>query len=579
MPTETDRLVRGFTVQLRHSGVSHVIICPGSRSAPLTLAFTRDPAFRCWLHLDERSAGYFALGLARQLGAPVALLCTSGTAAANFLPAVVEGSLSRQPLVVITADRPPELRENGAAQTIDQLRLYGSHVRWAAELPLADGSEALERHARATAARAVELALGPPAGPVHLNFPFREPLVGPRIPEPAIETMEPVTRAPQPPPEAALAQLARELPGRRGLIVCGPQSPALPARAIAALAAALAWPVLADPLSGLRVGQHDLSAVVESYDALVRDPEFTAGARPQVVLRFGAAPTSKPLNGWLAALPEARQYVVDVAGGWRDPDVTATAMLRADPAALCAALLPRLDGAARPDPAWGARWSAANQAARGALRAALDALDEPFEGRAPVELAAALPEGSTLVAGNSMAVRDVDSFLPALARDLRIEGTRGASGIDGVVSSAAGAAAARGGPVGLLIGDLSFFHDLNGLWPLRRYGLDLVVLLVHNNGGGIFNFLPQAEVAPDQFEPWFGTPHGLDFRGAVEMHGGRFEHLEGSGGWREPIARAVAAGGLTVLELRTERTRNVELHREVQRRVQEAVRGCAEARA
>ena len=575
MSADTDRYVRGFVAQLHGGGVAHAVICPGSRSTPLTLALTRDPRYRCWLHLDERSAGYFALGLARRLDAPVALLCTSGTAAANFLPAVVEASLSRVPLVVLTADRPPELRDVGAAQTIDQPGLYGSHARWAVDMPLADGGAALERFARGVASRAAEVAAGPPAGPVHLNFPFREPLVergSERLSPPTDGDRAATPPAPRAPSAEAAAELTAAFAGRRGLIVCGPESGGLPAGEIAALAAALDWPLLADPLSGVRAGGHDLGRVVETYDTLVREPEFAADAAPEVVLRFGAAPTSKALNEWLAARGGVPQYVVDEAGGWRDPDATASAMVRAHPAALCTALLERIDGSARADAAWASRWLAANRAARDALREGMDALEEPFEGRAPVELAAALPEGATMVVGNSMPVRDVDSFLPALARDLRLTGNRGASGVDGVVSAAAGTAAAGRGPVALLIGDLSFFHDLNGLWPLRRYGLDLTVLLVHNDGGGIFHFLPQAQAAPDQFEQWFGTPHGLDFRPAVEMHGGSYRRLEGNGGWSDALAEAVAAPGLAVLELRTDRERNVELHRRVLRHAHEAVR-------
>ena len=573
MPAETDRYVRGFTAQLRRSGVSHVVICPGSRSTPLTLAFTRDPAYHCWVHLDERSAGYFALGLARQLDAPVAVVCTSGTAAANFLPAVIEASLSRIPLLVLTADRPPELRDVGAPQTVDQSRLYGSHARWFAEMPLADGSAALERYASAAALRGAELAQGPPAGAVHLNFPFREPLI-----EASSASVAPpvggaaAVHAPiQHPAEEALDALTAACSGRRGLIVCGPESAGLPADAIAALARVLRWPVLADPLSGLRAGRHDLAQVVETYDTLVRDSEFAAGAAPEVVLRFGAAPTSKALGQWLATLTAAEHFVVDVAGGWRDPDAVASAVVRSDPAVLCDALLGRLDGRVATDAAWLARWTAANRTAREALRDALDEIDEPFEGRAPVELAAALPEGATLFAGNSMPVRDLDSFLPALPRALRLVGNRGASGIDGVVSSAAGMAAGAGGAVGLLIGDLSFFHDLNGLWPLRRHSLDLTVLLVNNDGGGIFHFLPQAELA-EGFEQWFATPHGLDFRPAVELHGGSYRRLEGSRGWSSALAQAVAEPGLSVLELRTDRRRNVELHRQVLGRVHEALR-------
>jgi len=568
---QTDRFVRAFTEQLRRGGLRHVVIAPGSRSTPLTLAFARDDAFVPWLHLDERSAGYFALGLARELGEPVALVCTSGTAAANFLPAVVEAFLSRIPLVVLTADRPPELRHVGANQAIDQVKLYGGHVKWAVELPLADGSAALERYARSTAARVTALAAAAPAGPVHVNAPFREPMVDVAAPaaRPELDAATGATEVLTAPAEAepyVVADLAASLAGRRGLLVAGPAAEGLPAAPLAALAAALGWPLLADPLSGLRAGRHDLSHVIDTYDVLLREPGFAAAMTPEVVLRFGGAATSKPLNGYLAARPQVRQVVVDAPGGWLDPDAGAATMIHADAARFASALAGAIGQPAPPE--WSGAWTEASALTRVALREAADALTTPFEGRAPLELAEVLPDGATLVAGNSMPVRDIDTFFPVLPRAVRIVGTRGASGIDGVVSTAAGAAAARhhgarSGPVVLLIGDVSFFHDLNGLWPVRRYGLDLTVLLVHNDGGGIFHFLPQATAAPDRFEEWFGTPHGLDFRGAVEMHGGRFSRLEGAGGWAGPLRTAMEAGGLNVLELRTDRQTNVPLHRQV----------------
>ncbi len=572
---QTDQLVRTFTAQLRRSGVAHVVIAPGSRSTPLTLAFARDPEWTSWLHLDERSAGYFALGLARQLRAPVALVCTSGTAAANFAPAVAEAALSRIPLIVLTADRPPELRDIGANQTINQANVYASHPKAVFEAPVADGSEALLRWARTTAARAASLATESPAGPVHLNFPFREPLTdaAPPLPLlPAVDAIDVPAPASLAPSDETVARLATLCAGRRGLIYCGPEPYGLPAEAIAGLAAALGWPVLAEPLSGVRAGRHSLDHVIEAYDPLLRSARFAAAAAPEVVLRFGAAPTSRGQQALLAARPGLYEIVVDEAGGWRDPDGTAHTMVHADAAAFCAALTSKLAGeAARPDAAWLALWRDVNAAARTALGEALGAMDEPFEGRGPVELAAALPDGATLVVGNSMPVRDMEAFFPALPRDVRIVGTRGASGIDGVVSTAVGAAAARGGPVALLIGDLSFFHDLNGLWPLRRHGLSLTVLLVNNDGGGIFHFLAQAEDAHEYFEPWFGTPHGLDFAHAVALHGGRYERLEGSGGWAPRIAQALARDGLDVLEVRTDRVTNVPLHRAVWARVDTAV--------
>jgi 2-succinyl-5-enolpyruvyl-6-hydroxy-3-cyclohexene-1-carboxylate synthase len=400
---------------------------------------------------------------------------------------------------------------------------------------------------------------------VHLNFPFREPLVDASPSEAPAPPRHGVAPPPvQHPSEAAVTSLIDALSGRRGLVVCGPEAMGLPAPEVAALAAALGWPILADPLSGLRAGRHDLGGVVATYDALLRNAAFAGAHAPEAVLRFGAAPTSKALNVWLAAHRSIPHAVVDVAPAWREPDGVASSVIHADAAALCAALLARLGARDRAPEGWLASWQSAERATSTALHDAIEALDEPFEGRAALDLASALPEGSTLVCGNSMPVRDIDSFFPRLDRDVRLVGTRGASGIDGVVSTALGAAAARRGPVALLIGDLSFFHDLNGLWAARRHNLDLTVLLVNNDGGGIFHFLPQAELAPDAFEEWFGTPSGLDFRHAVALHGGRYARIEDPRGEAAaPLAEALARPGLNVLELRTDRVRNVELHRRV----------------
>ena len=580
----SDQLVRTFIAQLRHSGLRHVVICPGSRSTPLTVAFARDGSFTPWLHLDERSASYFALGLARQLEEPVALVCTSGTAAANFAPAVFEAWLSRVPLVVLTADRPPELRDTGANQTIDQSRVYGTHVKRAIELPIADGTEAVLRLARSSAARAVSLAMEKPYGPVHVNVPFREPLLDATTSLPALPA-ESALDVPQPEPLAptleTITRVAEACAGKRGVIYCGPEPYALPAEAIASLAATLGWPVLAEPLSGLRVGTHPLDHVIETYDPLFRTPRFVRDAAAEVVLRFGAAATSRPAMGYMAARDGLREIVVDDAGGWRDPEGSVWMMVHADAATFCELLEADLDarGDAQADEAWLALWVDANAAANAAMREAMDAMEQPFEGRVQIEVAEALPDGATLVLGNSMPVRDAESFFPALAREASLVGTRGASGIDGVVSTAAGAAAVRQAPVVLLIGDLSFFHDLNGLWAIKRHNLNLTVVLVNNDGGGIFSFLPQQDAAPQEFEEWFGTPHGLDFAHAVALHGGRYELLTGDRGWAARIAQATREPGLTVLEVRTDRASNVSLHGDVWTRVREAVGAVLDARS
>ncbi len=580
--------------QLAAAGVHHVVICPGSRSTPLVLAVESEIGLRPLLHLDERAAGYFALGIARQSGSPVAVVCTSGTAAANLLPSAVEASLSRVPLLLLTADRPPELRDVGASQSVDQLRLFGTHARWSAELPCAPAEgevpSELLANARHLAARAVTAATGPPAGAVHLNLPFREPLVAAageseRASGSAAESISlfpPAYHTPLPPEPSALAMLATETVGRRGLLVCGPESAGLPAPSIVRLGEALGWPILADPLSGLRTGTSASGGVIVSYDAILREPTVGKVLAPEVVIRFGAQPTSKPLSTWFERLHEAgtlREWLVDVAGVWRDPSASAM-MFRADPGVLADALTEAVVGTPRSNAGWFEAWREADAIASEAIDAGLaeiDAAGEPFEGAAARALALALPNGGTLVCGNSMPVRDVDGFLPMLMRHLRVVGTRGAAGIDGVASTAAGAAVVAAeegtGPVGLLVGDLSFLHDLTGLWPVSRHELSLTVVLLNNDGGGIFHFLPQREAMPTTFESWFGTPGNIDAAAVASIFHGRHAVLPvAASAMRETIAEALGSPGLTVLELRTDRERNVELHRELWAHVCAALR-------
>src|SRR5437763_6746136 len=512
--------------ELAQAGVQHACICPGSRSTPLALCLAEHAAITRWVHVDERSAAFFAVGLAKASGTPVALVCTSGTAAANFLPAIVEARYGRVPLLVLTADRPPELRDNGAPQAIDQIHLYGGNVKWFVEMPLPDAAEPTLRYLRATAARAVATAMEGPAGPVHLNLPFREPLVPPSpdfLPHAGTEarsedTEKPscspclrddhhvVVAGPRVAPQETVADLARSLAATpRGLIVCGPQSDPALAAAVTRLAAALGYPVLADPLSGVRCGRHSGAYVLDCYDAVLRD-ERAAALTPDVVLRFGATPTSKALLTFVRGV--GRHVLVDGDGGWRDPVALAGEILHADAALLCAALvdevanrsaLRALDRCAG-DPAWAERWLTSDRRARGAIAAYLEQLGEPFEGKVFAELAEMLPDGATLYAGNSMPVRDLETFFAGSRRDVRFLSNRGANGIDGVVSSALGASAALreadavplsraqvGGvlhapagvraPLVLVIGDLSFYHDLNGLLAARRYGLDATIVL------------------------------------------------------------------------------------------------------
>ena len=552
---------RALVEALASAGVRDACVTPGSRSTPLTIALAEQDAIRPWLHLDERSSAFFALGLARASGRPVVLVCTSGTAAANFHPAVVEADLSRVPLIVCTADRPLRLRNVGAPQTIDQVGLYGVSVRHERDLPAPASPDADPAVFAEAARHAVETSLGPLPGPVHLNFPFEEPLI--EAPEDHPDPASPSARGPLPavpalaPEPDALAEAAEALnASERPLIVAGPESGGLPAQPIASLASALGSPLLADPLSGLRAGPHDRAQVIDAYDAFLRDPRADVLA-PDCVLRFGAAPTSKALNQFLARATDATHILCDLPGSFRDPNAVTTHRLVADAGSTADAL--RAAVSSERDGAWLAQWRERDARARRALGGYARAAPEPFEGRAVVELQRALPAGATLFAGNSMPVRDVDAFLASDDKPLSVVSNRGANGIDGVVSSALGHAAAGVGPVALLIGDLSLFHDLNGLWAGVRHGLDLTVVAINNGGSAIFHYLPQAAHG-HVFEEWFGTPSDVDFAAAARAYGASHCLL---GDWAELEGALAGPGqGVRIVEIRTDRARNYELHEE-----------------
>jgi 2-succinyl-5-enolpyruvyl-6-hydroxy-3-cyclohexene-1-carboxylate synthase len=563
---DTHVLLRAFADELARSGVRHACTSPGSRSTPLVLALARDGRIATHSHIDERCAAFFALGVAKATGEPVAITCTSGTAAANFAPAVVEAHEAGVPLLVLTADRPPELREVGAGQAIDQLKLYGSAVRRFFDVGTHDASA--EPWMRALACRAVHAARGAGGrpGPVHLNFALREPLVAPTDLPPGRGGRADggpwlVRRcAPAVPGEEQLAAYAgwvRSNP--RGLVVAGRAERGQPrlAAALARFAAAAGWPLLADPLSWARRG----SCAVAHYDALLRCEPFAAAHAPTGVLRAGDLPTSKPLRAWLATLEEAEQVAFDPEGVWHDPDATLATVLGADPAATLEALAERVEPG---DGAWLESWMNADASAAAAIDEVLaDGLGEPRVAR---ELGALLPADATLFVASSMPVRDVETFFAVRADPPRVLAHRGANGIDGTVSGAFGAAAAGAGPVVLLIGDVALAHDIGGLLAARRLGLALTIVLIDNDGGGIFEFLPVAE-AEDVFEEHVATATGLDAREIAALFGADYTAPRDPGELATALTAALAATTTTILHVRTDRKANVVEHRNVWERV------------
>lgn len=584
-----------FVDELYQSGVHHMVVSPGSRSTPLAMTAARHEQIKLWIHVDERSAAFFALGMAKMSGRPVALICTSGTAAANYLPAVVEAYYARVPLILLTADRPHELRDVGASQTIDQLNLYNKHVKWFTDVALPENHPVMHHYICRTASRAVAHSCTAPAGPVHLNFPFREPLVPDFT---VLEENRKLDKTPSDAPSPLIAeekratiqvmdgwrqlkeeqvdQLADQLLNfSRSIMVCGPVDHYQGLEELITLAETLQIPLLADPLSNLRSTGRLSPVVIDSYDAFLRLEDVVKRLKPDGIIRFGAMPISKPYMLYSQHWAGIPHLVVDGGAGWRDPHHLVTEMVYADPYFLCHALIPILQRKLnqvgvqqrKQRDHWLKLWQRINQATRRAIKEEMERFDSMFEGRLFSELADLLPEQSVLYVGNSMPVRDLDTFFETTPKTVRILANRGASGIDGLVSSALGASCVTAQPVVLVVGDLSFYHDLNGLLPAKLYDLNLTIVLVNNNGGGIFSFLPQAE-HPEHFEQLFGTPLNLDFSHAAHLYGGTFTRVRSWSSFRESFQRALASQGLNIIELSSHRQENVVLHRQVWQAVQ-----------
>lgn len=557
------------------AGLREICVAPGSRSTALTLAVASHPDVTVYRHLDERSAGFFALGMALALDRPVALLSTSGTATANFFPAIIEARMAQVPLLVLTADRPPELRYSGANQTIDQIRLYGEQVLWSVDAPLPEHEPAdvALRNLRALMARAWARANGALKGPVHLNFPFRKPFEPPEH-EPDIRFLEEigylpriVRGSPAPPEEAVDDITALITEHERGLIVCGPRCPSgdFP-EAVAELSRRSGYPIVADALSGVRYGPWVEDTVVCSdirfwlTDGRLKIGDLEAA---DVVLRFGAAPTSKALNAFLAR-PGLDIVHVRGNGVWADEGHRTSLFLHADEPLTCRQLLRRLPQ--REQRTWQQEIGEREEAAQKALCEALKG--EFFDGVVLKDVVKQLPHGALLFVGNSLPVRHLDEFGSPLAKRLQVFANRGASGIDGNISTGLGLAAARSEPVTLVVGDVTFYHDMNGLLAAGAHGLDATIVLLNNGGGGIFRRLPVAQFEPP-FTELFLTPHGLDFVHAARMYG--FEHVPVKDGdaFRRRFATALAEPGRRIIEVITDSARDDERRREVMREVGE----------
>jgi len=540
-----------FVETLVRCGVREAVISPGSRSTPLTIAFARHPSIEAISILDERSAGFFALGLAKQKRRPVVLLCTSGTAGANYFPAIIEACESHVPLIAITADRPPEMRECASGQTIDQLKLFGGYVTWFHEIAVPEPSLLLLRYLRQTVAHAVGRARA--GGPVQLNAPFRDPL--PPIENESAKSLTNQIGADffehlEAAEKSTTAPVIWQRPTTtRGLIVAGPDDvtdPMAYAAAVLKFSKTLGWPVLADALSPVRHHAGPGSFVVAAYDAILRSPNAARELMPRSVLCLGSWPTSKVLRGWLEG---SGAEIVLVSPQIENRDAlhgkTRQIVLSAENLAA--------DSSRAGDPAYAEAWMKCELSAQAVLTQEFktNAWHEP---RVTRELAACLPVGTPFFVASSMPVRDVEYFWPANDRRAQFFFNRGANGIDGTLSTALGVAYANA-PAVLLTGDLALLHDTNGFLQRTSLKGSLTIVLVNNNGGGIFQHLPVAEFEPP-FEKFFGTPQDVDFAKLCAAYGIEHRVIES---WLplQDALKALPASGIRVLEIRTDRRRDV----------------------
>ena len=593
---------RALLEVLAEFGLEEVEIAPGSRSGPLVLASRSLPGLNARVHLDERCAAFFALGYGRTQLGPAAVITTSGTAVANLLPAVVEADMSDVPMLLITADRPPRLRGADANQTIGQAGIFGDRVRFEADLPV-PSRNALEgggpHSIREIARRAARHALGPPGGPVHLNVPFDKPLQPPSAAgldlagpgeEPELDLSAAVAVAdglvtPRGPwrrrsevrqrgrdQEAVLA--SRLGVARRPLLVAGPSSdPGRDGPAIARFAVARGVPALADPLSGARFDPAgdgaSPSPVLGAYHHFLRLPEVVERQAPDLIIRVGRTPTSSTAEAALASWSDSTQVVVDDGGHRKDHQGLADHYLRASAGTVLGRLAGDEDADAAPSPTtvapdWLRSWTALEEATWAAIDEVPPLPDH--EGDHAAALVRGLPPGATLFVSSSMPVRDVDAYARPAPRGLQVLGNRGASGIDGIVSTVLGCAAGGAWPIAALVGDIAFYHDMNGLLAARDRELNVVFVVVDNDGGGIFHMLPIRDFEP-VFTPYFATPHGLDFRHAARMYGLPFADVTTPEELEAAVAAAVARPGTEVIRVRTDRDTNRLRHREVRERV------------
>lgn len=545
-----------FIHGLKMSGMEKVVISPGSRSTPLALLLHREKNIDCYIDVDERSAGFFALGLAKETKKTVGLLCTSGTAAANYYPAISEAKASEVPLIVLTADRPPELREVGAPQTMDQHQLYHAQVKKFIELAVPEETEQMMRYSYWQGMRMTLEAQKSPRGPVHVNVPLREPLL------PDLETafsFDYHTHQEARPAAVSVSSNLQALLDKKGLLIVGGECTLAEARSLLQLAEKLNWPILGDPLTNLGNCGKVSKNYLKQAD-LIFSNQLTE--QPEVIVRFGKLPVTKNILLFLQqlTLPETTVVLVDEGEQWQDQLHSANYLL---PWSICTFCQAVQDVDLQPVSAeWISKWQNKQETAQEAIQEHL--VSEPLsESYASVLLTQELKEGEGLFLSNSNAIRFIDRLSIPVNQTYNVYGNRGVNGIDGIVSTAAGIAAASGERVYLLVGDLAFFHDMNGLQMLRQLNLPLTIILLNNNGGGIFSFLSQRQLDAKDFEPLFSTPLNLEMKKAAALYDGHYVNPKTAAEFRQAICTSRETDAWTLIEISGQQEEPVRLWQEI----------------
>jgi 2-succinyl-5-enolpyruvyl-6-hydroxy-3-cyclohexene-1-carboxylate synthase len=563
---------RIFVEELARSGVKAVVIAPGSRSTPLAFAFAEQPRIQVYSLLDERGAAFFALGLANASQIPVALLCTSGTATANFYPAIVEAHYAAIPLIVLTADRSPELRESGANQTVDQIKMYGDHVLWSVDvgLPEAQPPAVALRNLRTLANRAVYVANGYPKGAVHLNFPFRKPLA-PTFNE-GDQSQDNHQRA----DDRAFTQMTRGIAhvsdqvmkaftevvnaSQFPLIIAGPRTTA----DVLPYAKSHHIPVLADALSRQRfISQSE--GVISTYETFLKAGKDWQP--PDLVIQIGSQPISQALDDYLIASNPDRWFFISEDGRWQDPNHMITDFIHAHAPTFFFEALPQTESVSSARLKWERDWQIAEQETAAIFRQQCS--DQFFDGAIVHHALEQMPEESLLFVGSSLPVRHLDQFGLATLKNISTFCNRGASGIDGTIASAVGVgASAPDRLLVIILGDIAFYHDMNSVLALQRCGVKATIVVINNDGGGIFYRLPIAEHEPT-FTELFVTPHGLSFEGAAQMFGLNYVRAEAIPSFRAAFVESFASSKSTLIEVPTDAKRDLEIRNDIIRKVAE----------